>query len=251
MSNTSENKIDHLKEDPPIQGQAFCCISFLSPERITNSKIRGLKIRGVYSSEEAAKKRAKELQEVDPHFDVYVGEVGKWLPWNPDPNSIEDHQYAEQELQDLAEGYKDNRRKAKRHHEERIDESKNRAMAEEKSKKQKQIERLQRKLREKSQKKEEQKFMEDQKTAALKQALEQQQSSTQSNVKVETIDTEDDLELGKQERDRLQQNAESLKEREENLGTVDSKLDKLRSLYDQLNAKKQKLNNSTSQSNNA
>jgi hypothetical protein len=39
---------------------------------------------------------------------VFVGEMGKWLPWDPDVNSVEDQIYQEKELNDLMKGYKDN-----------------------------------------------------------------------------------------------------------------------------------------------
>ena len=76
-------KIDYLTEDKPIVNQKFVCLSFLSPEGISNCKIRGLKIRGVYDTYEDATKEAKELRDMDKHFHVFVGEVGKWLPWDP------------------------------------------------------------------------------------------------------------------------------------------------------------------------
>lgn len=119
MANNT-TKIDNLKEDKPIDRQNYVCLSFLSPEGIRNCSIRGLKIRGVYPTREEADARAKELQEVDKLFDVFVGEVGKWLPWDPDPNDgAKDQVYYEQELQTLMEGHEDNLKKSKRMHEQR------------------------------------------------------------------------------------------------------------------------------------
>ncbi len=112
--------IDKLKEDDPIPRQNYVCLSFLSPEGIRNCSIRGLKIRGVYDTREEADQRAKELQEVDPNFDVFVGELGKWLPWDPDPNDgAKDQVYYEKELQQLMEGHEDNLKKSKRLQEQR------------------------------------------------------------------------------------------------------------------------------------
>jgi hypothetical protein len=73
--NTTTKYVDHLNEDEPLTGQKWVCISFLSPEGIKNCSVRGLKIRGVYDLREDADKRAKELQETDPDFHVFVGEV--------------------------------------------------------------------------------------------------------------------------------------------------------------------------------
>jgi hypothetical protein len=107
------NKIDYLTEDEPIKEQNYVCMSFLSPEGISNCKIRGVKIRGVFSTLEEASKQAKKLQEVDPAFHVFVGEVGKWLPWDPEPDSVKDQIYREEELQKLMKGYLENQEKAK------------------------------------------------------------------------------------------------------------------------------------------
>ncbi len=45
--------------------------------------IRGLKVRGCYDTYAEAVGRAKTLQKLDPSFNVYVGQVGFWLPWDP------------------------------------------------------------------------------------------------------------------------------------------------------------------------
>lgn len=110
---------DLLNEDRPINGQKWVCLSFLSPEGVKGCKIHGLKVRGSYENKEDADKQAKRLSELDPDFDVFVGEVGKWLPWSPDPNSIEDQVYAEKELNELMKGYKDNLFEAKKLEEQR------------------------------------------------------------------------------------------------------------------------------------
>jgi len=104
--------VDHLTEDPPLPRQNWVCISFLSPEGIKNCSTRGLKIRGVYEHKADADKRAEEIQAFDPDFHVFVGEIGKWLPWDPDPTSVEDQVYKEKEMNDLMKKYKENRVKS-------------------------------------------------------------------------------------------------------------------------------------------
>ena len=47
--------------------------------------MRGLKIRGSYGQKEEAEGKAKKLQKMDPDHNIYVGQVGKWLPWDPSP----------------------------------------------------------------------------------------------------------------------------------------------------------------------
>ena len=73
--------------------------------------MRGLKIRGSYDTHEEAAYRAKSLQKLDPSFNVYVGQVGYWLPWDPAPSDIPKQEYAEDQLNTLMKSYKDNENK--------------------------------------------------------------------------------------------------------------------------------------------
>lgn len=70
--------------------------------------MRGLKIRGSYGQKEEAEARAKKLQKMDPDHNIYVGQVGKWLPWDPSPSAIPDQEYAEEQLNTLMKKYKEN-----------------------------------------------------------------------------------------------------------------------------------------------
>jgi len=81
-------KIDNLDEDEPINGQKWVLMSFISPEGVMNCTVRGVKVRGVYATEEAARNAAAKFKKTDKYFDVFVGEVGKWLPWDPNPMDI-------------------------------------------------------------------------------------------------------------------------------------------------------------------
>jgi hypothetical protein len=114
------NYIDRLEEDPPMKNKKFAVISFISPEGIRNTSLRGIKIRDVCADEEEAKKRAEEFRKLDSNkFDVFVGEIGKWLPYNPDRNSVKNQIYAESELNDLVHAQEDQMEKAKLVHKER------------------------------------------------------------------------------------------------------------------------------------
>jgi hypothetical protein len=162
---------DYLETDPPIPGQNYVCVSFVSPENILRKKtifeaqrfvksllertkiqdenerltteqllekltmdsyldysitheeennkifneendfvtsIRGVKIRGVFESLKEAQRKAKVLQTRDPTFHIYVGQVGYWLPWDPNPDSVANQEYAEQALNELVHKYKEN-----------------------------------------------------------------------------------------------------------------------------------------------
>jgi hypothetical protein len=74
----------------------------------SKTSIRGLKIRGTYDTKREAEVRAKVLQRLDKSFHVYVGQVGYWLPWDPNPDNIEKQEYGEKELNNLVKSYKDN-----------------------------------------------------------------------------------------------------------------------------------------------
>ena len=70
--------------------------------------VRGMKVRGVYSTHKEACARAKKLQNNDPVHNVFVGQVGYWLPWDPEPSRVGEQEYAEKELNELMKKYKEN-----------------------------------------------------------------------------------------------------------------------------------------------
>ncbi len=80
--------------------------------------IRGLKCRGAYSTYEQATARAKALHKKDPYFNVYVAEMGEWLPWDPEPEEIQDQVYQNEQLNKLVEAYKENAAKRDAFYEE-------------------------------------------------------------------------------------------------------------------------------------
>ena len=96
--------------------------------------VRGLKIRGVYSSKEEAAARSKKLQRIDTIHNIFVGELGKWLPWDPEPTQVKDQEYAEDQLNTLMKKYKENeeaREQFEREKRERAARSKKTKVAEE------------------------------------------------------------------------------------------------------------------------
>ena len=72
------------------------------------TSIRGLKIRGTYDTHKEATVRAQVLRRKDPSFNVFVGQVGSWLPWDPECEQIPEQEYQEQMLNDLVKKYKEN-----------------------------------------------------------------------------------------------------------------------------------------------
>ena len=83
--------------------------------------VRGLKIRGTYSSHEEAVSRSKKLQSNDKIHNIFVGEVGKWLPWDPEPSKVKEQEYAQPELNNLMKKYSENEEARESHHRERKD----------------------------------------------------------------------------------------------------------------------------------
>ena len=69
--------------------------------------MRGLKVRGIYDTKREADVRAKVLQKLDSSHNVFIGQVGYWLPWDPDPTNM-DTEYLEDELNNLVKEYKNN-----------------------------------------------------------------------------------------------------------------------------------------------
>jgi hypothetical protein len=72
------------------------------------TSVRGLKIRGSYNTKEEAVARSKKLQRADPVHNIFVAEVGKWLPWDPAPSDVPEQEYAEEQLNTLMKKYKEN-----------------------------------------------------------------------------------------------------------------------------------------------
>lgn len=168
---------DFLENDDIIRGQEYCCISFISPEKVIRNKdvhfvkgflrhlveknsmnmkeediqkldetyedfifankdklekdyyeknnfqttVRGVKVRGVYDNIQEAQTRAKSLQRRDKNFDVFVGQVGFWLPWDPSSNDVGKQEYFESELNELVHKYQENKEAKDDHFRENVE----------------------------------------------------------------------------------------------------------------------------------
>lgn len=218
-NDTNAHYVDLLDEDPIIAGQKYCCISFVSPEKIIQRReefmfsefvktwefdksvqrmtdflnfiafkhnvkfdtlmndfqdymkneqprlredaknvkneydtfietheerlqqefdkansfqtsTRGIKVRGSYGHVEEAQLRAKLLRERDPNHDIYVGQVGVWMPWEPEAYKTGKVEYLEEELNQLMHEKSKNEERAKNEFEERVKETKRKAIEE-------------------------------------------------------------------------------------------------------------------------
>lgn len=193
----SDKQKDFLEADQPIRGQAYACLSIITPENVLDNKevfffnkyiakfseemttmfdvlrqkypadeeyfkgildaqshffkqdelqdsyrmfsklnsaaledefhkendfrttVRGLKIRGAYASLDEARARAVELQKQDPKHNVWVAEVGMWVPFADNPEIMKDAEYAESELNTLMKRYLENNQQSNAFFEER------------------------------------------------------------------------------------------------------------------------------------
>jgi hypothetical protein len=117
-------EVDYLTEDTLVpKGQNYVCISFLS-DKDKKLTLTGVKVRGIFNKYDDAAEHAKKIQSVDPYNHVYVGEAGKWLPYDPDPNSeaAGDPEYANKKLNQIMKSQIENQEKSKIHHEKRKNE---------------------------------------------------------------------------------------------------------------------------------
>lgn len=99
-------------------------------EHSFQTSVRGLKVRGVYNTQEEAEDRCKSLRERDPNHDIYVGPVGTWIPWDPDAYKTGRVEHMEEQLNALHKEKMHNEEQAKKEFEERVRETKRKAIME-------------------------------------------------------------------------------------------------------------------------
>ena len=94
------------------------------------TSVRGIKVRGVYATMEEAELRCKMIREVDPNFDVYVGQVGMWVPFHPEAYKTGRVEYLEEELNQLMHEKTKNEKQAKQQFDQRVKDSRRKAIEE-------------------------------------------------------------------------------------------------------------------------
>jgi len=99
-------------------------------EHAFQTSTRGLKVRGVYPTQEEAEIRCKKLRELDPNHDIYVGPIGMWIPWDPDAYKTGRVEFMEEELNQLHKEKMKNEERAKQEFQTRIKETKKKAIEE-------------------------------------------------------------------------------------------------------------------------
>ena len=97
-------------------------------EHSFQTSVRGVKIRGVFPSQGEAEEKCKKLRDSDPNHDIYVGPVGVWVPWDPDAYKTGRVEHLEEELNALHKEKMKNEELAKKEFEERVRETKKKAI---------------------------------------------------------------------------------------------------------------------------
>jgi len=72
------------------------------------TSLRGVKVRGIFDTRQAAEARAKKLSTSDSSFHVFIGQVGYWLPWDPNADKVTDEVFHNSQLNDMMEKYQEN-----------------------------------------------------------------------------------------------------------------------------------------------
>lgn len=99
-------------------------------EHAFQTSVRGLKLRGVFSTQEEAEMRCKKLRDIDPTHDIFVGPVGMWIPWDPDAYKTGRIEFMEEELNQLHSEKIKNESMAKEEFDRRVKETKQKAIRE-------------------------------------------------------------------------------------------------------------------------
>lgn len=129
---------DKIKQDSAIEDDYHLYISKNEDElnakfnrdHAFQTSVRGLKIRGVFGTQEEAEDKCKKLRESDPNHDIFVGPVGMWIPWDPDAYKTGRVEFMEEELNQLHKEKMKNEEKAKQEFDARVKEAKMKAIEE-------------------------------------------------------------------------------------------------------------------------
>lgn len=118
--NLDEEKIVDMYKDFLFQHEDRITEEFAKRNDFRTS-VRGLKIRGTYDTLPEAQRRAKILQKTDPIHNVFVGQVGYWLPWDPAPHKVGKQEYANRDLNELIQKYEENQEARKEAFNKRVE----------------------------------------------------------------------------------------------------------------------------------
>jgi vancomycin resistance protein YoaR len=104
--------LDYLSEDPVIPSEAYSLITIIGPHMPQKCSVWGLKIRGTAGTKEEAIEKSKRLHKLDPDYDIYTVDTGKFFPLVVDPSANIQTEYANNELNNLLKSYNKSRQDA-------------------------------------------------------------------------------------------------------------------------------------------
>jgi hypothetical protein len=128
-----------LKQDSAVVENDYKTFLDKNEERLTadfhranefQTSVRGVKIRGVFSTQEESELHCKKLRDRDPSHDIYVGQVGVWMPFEPNAYKTGKVEFMEPELNRLHQEKIANEMKAKEAFDERVKAAKRKAIEE-------------------------------------------------------------------------------------------------------------------------
>ena len=96
------------------------------------TSVRSLKVRGSFSTQEEAELKAAALRRKDPNHNIHCGVVGGWMPWDPEAYKTGRVEYMEGLQNRLMHEKQKSEVSAKEHFDERVLESKQAAIQENK-----------------------------------------------------------------------------------------------------------------------
>jgi chromosome segregation ATPase len=109
---------DNSRLSTTPSSQNFACLSFFEGKDSEGKSLMYLRLGGVCDTYESACEMAKNINQENNVHNVFVGEVGKWLPVVSNVSKsttqyVEDVEYANEQLNELMKGYHANQEKAK------------------------------------------------------------------------------------------------------------------------------------------
>jgi nitrate reductase cytochrome c-type subunit len=118
----TDEDLQELKDDPSLVHEEYqnykknyrVHLDNVIKDKYPGARVeRALKVRGSYRSSEEAVERAKELAKKDQTFHIFVGEVGKWMPYDPQPLQVENYETTEKQLNNIVAAHKQEQQRAK------------------------------------------------------------------------------------------------------------------------------------------
>ena len=108
-------------DDIELDGQKFALISIVSPDSNQKSSKCCVKIKGVFNTEEEARKHVKLLIDNDPTYDIFIVSMYEWLLVPPNMDHIEDQEYIDKELNEMISDFRVQQKKSALEFEKRKD----------------------------------------------------------------------------------------------------------------------------------